>query len=148
MKPKFKLQTKKGQIVYKIEVNMRTEETMTNRSSMNRHGIFIEELKIIHQTEHKIALSDKWITLFDRQKEDQKKESYYRFIEDVSISIKTKEVYWPNGIFATMYSLEDPQKCITKMKRKIINQINKDYGFLRFVDVESVIESMQISTIK
>ncbi|MCE5332900.1 MAG: hypothetical protein LLF95_12270 [Bacteroidales bacterium] len=148
MKPKFKLQTKKGQIVYKIEVNIRTEETMKNNSGMNKHGIFVEELKIVHQTKYKTVLSDPWVSMFDRQLEDQRKDSYNRYIEDIFVSIKTKETYWANGIFATMYSLEDPQKCISKIKKKITDQINKDYGFLRFVDIESVIESMQISTLK
>jgi len=144
MKYKFKLRTIKGQTVYKIQVNIRTKETMNNSSSINKHGIFVEQLKIVHQTNHKIVLSDPFVTLLDRQKEDQKKESYYHFIDDISVCIKTKETYWANGIFSTMYSLDDPKKCITKMKRKIVNQINKDYGFLRFIDVESAIEKLTI----
>lgn len=145
MKYKFKLNTKKGQIVYKIDVNIRSSESINCSSSMNKHGIFIDELKIIHQTPHKIVLSDPFVTLLHRQKEDQRKESYYHFLEEIYVSIKTKETYWPNGIFSTMYSLENPDKCIVKMKRKIINQINKDYGFLRFVDIESTIENMEIN---
>jgi hypothetical protein len=145
MKYKFKLRTVKGQIVYKIELNIRTEATMDNSSSINKHGIFVEELKIVHQTNHKIALSDPFITLLYRQKEDQKKETYYHFIDDISVCIKTKETYWANGIFCTMYSLENPEKCISKMKSKIRTQINKEYGFLRSVDIESVIEDMQIT---
>lgn len=142
---KYKLDTKKGQTVYHVEVNMRDDLSLTLSTSLNPHGIFVTELKIIHQTARKIALSDEWINLFDRQKEDQKKESYCRYLGDVYISIKTKETsYFPNGIFASCYTLDNPEKCIAKIKRKVVDQINKEYGFLRFIDVEKVIENLEV----
>jgi hypothetical protein len=141
---KFKLETKKGQAVYHVEVNMRDSASMLNRSSSNKQGIFITELKIIHQTPRKIALSDDYITLFDRQRADQKQDSYYRYLESVNVSIITKETYFPNGIFSSCYTLNDPNKCIAKIKQKICDKINKEYGFLRFVDIEEIIKNLEI----
>jgi hypothetical protein len=141
---KFKFETKKGQTVYFVEVNMRDAASMLNRSTFNKQGIFITELKIVHQTPRKIALSDEYITLFDRQKTDQEKESYNHYIEDVNVSIVTKELYFPNGIFSSCYTLNDPKKCIAKIKQKICDKINKDYGFLRFVDIEETIRNLEV----
>lgn len=148
MKPEFKLQTKKGQTVYYIKVNIRSEESLGRPSLSDEHGIFVKELKIVHQTNHKVVLSDEFVTVLDRMKKDQKKESYHNNLEDPKVYVKSKETYWANGIFSYMYSLEDPQKCISKMKRKIKDQINKDYGFLRFIDLEGVLENMEINNIK
>jgi len=143
-KEKFKLATKKGQIVYKIDINIRDENSSSCMTSCYPHGIIIKELKIVHQTQYKIALSDEWITLLDRQKEAQKKESYNHYLEEITVSVKTKETFWPNGIFAYCYTLDNPEKCLSKIKRKMIDQVNKDYGFLRLIDIESTLESLKI----
>jgi len=144
MKAKFKQQTKIGQSVYKVELNIRDESSINNSSSFNQHGLFFEKLKIVYQTEHKIALNDRWITLFDRLKSDRKKESYCHYLEDINVRIVTKETYFPNGIFATMYTLEDPEKQVNKIKKAIQTKINKEYGFLRFCNIEQVIESFNL----
>ena len=141
---KFKLETRNGQTVYHVQVNMRDDLSMNNRTSYNKHGIFVTELKIVHQTKYKIALSDDFISLFYRQKQDQKQELYNSYLEQVNVSIVTKESFFPNGIFSCCYTLEYPKKCISKIKRKVIEKINKEYGFLRFVNVEKVIEELEI----
>jgi len=142
--PVFKLQTKIGQPVYEVEINIRSEDSMDRNTVSYKHGIFINKLKIVHQTEYKIVLSNPFVTLLDRQKTDKKKENYQHFLEDISVSVKTKDDFWPNGIFGHCYTLEDPNKQISKIKRKMIDQVAKDYGFLRFVDIESVVEKMEI----
>jgi len=142
-KEKFKLQTKKGQTVYEIHINIRDNNTSCV-SSIYPHGIIIKELKIVHQTLYKIALSDDWITSLDRQRENQKKESYNHYLEDITVIVRTKDTFWPNGIFGHCYTLDNPEKCLTKIKRKMSDQVNKDYGFLRLIDIEKVLENLQI----
>ena len=143
-KEKFALQTKIGQTVYHIGINLRSESSKNNSCSLYKDGIHIEALKIVYQTTHKIALSDKFISLLDRQHEGQKKESYLRFFNEISVSVKTRETYWPNGIFATCITTEDPEKCIKKMKRKIIETVSGEYGFLMSGNWIEQIEDMQI----
>lgn len=145
---KFVHDTKKGQTVYEIGVNIRAADSMDCRTSQYKHGIFVKELKIVHQTNYKIALSGDWIPLLDRKREGIRKGSYHHFLEDVSVNIKTKESFWPNGIFAHLYSLENPQKGITKLKSAIAKQINSDYGFLRFADIEKIIEGFEVIILK
>lgn len=146
-KEKFEQKTKKGQTVYYIQVNIRSTDSKYNSSGVYLEGIFIEELKIVHQTNKKIALSDEYITTLDRKNEGEKHESYKHYLEDISVNIVTKETFFPNGIFTHCYSLENPEKCIAKMKHKIINKINADYGFLRFANVEEIIEGFKITNI-
>lgn len=140
---KFKLDTKKGQKVYRIELNIRSKHEDC-LCSMYKDGLFVETLKIVHQTKHKIALSDDFLTVLDRQKIDQRKESYNHFLEYPSVSIKTQENYFPNGIFCQCYTVENPEKSINKMKQIIINKINKEYGFLRTLNIEEIISEMEI----
>lgn len=145
-KESFKLNTKIGQPVYYVEINV-PDPNYTGSSSSYKEGIFIKKLKIVYQTKYKIALSNEFITTLDRQKEGQKKESYYNFLEDMSVTVKTKETYWPNGIFAHCYTIEDPEKSINKLKRKMIDQVNKDYGFLRWIDIEKTLNEFQINKV-
>lgn len=147
-KQQFKQETKKGQIVYEIEVNIRSTESMDNRTSSNKHGIFVKELKIVHQTNYKIALSGDFIPLLDRKREECRKDGYHHYFEDIKVSIRTKDTFWPNGIFTHLYSLENPQKGIGKMKKEIIKKINSDYGFLRFANIEEIIEGFEIVQLK
>lgn len=141
-KIEFDQPTKIGQKIYYVQVNIRSAESMHNSTSMHQNGIFITEKKIAYQTIRKIALNDEWITILDRKRKGQRKESYYRFLEEVCISIKTKETYWPNGIFASVHTTKDPEKMIGKIKKMIIKKIEDEYGFLRNIDVESVIMQM------
>ncbi len=143
-KVQFKLDTKKGQIVYFIELNIHSGENRHDSGFLYKEGLFVTEKKISLQTKYKIALNDEWITLLDRLKETDKKESYKHCLEDINIVIKTKETYWPNGIFASCYTLENPEKCIKTIKHKIINKIEKEYGFLYNVDFKSKIYEMEI----
>lgn len=137
---KFKLETKKGQVIYKIEVNIRNPEDQHNQSTHHQNGIFVKKLKIVHQTKRKIVLSDEYVTVLDRQREEQKKESYYHFLNEIRVSIVTKETYWPNGVFSYCYSLEDPEKMISRMRTKIAAKIEKEYGFLRNMDIGEIID--------
>lgn len=140
-KPQFKLQTKVGQTVYRIEVNMRAGYSS---STSYKDGIWVETFKIGYQTNRKIALNNEYMMVLDRQHLDERKESYKNFLEDISVSVKTKETFWPNGVFCLCYTLENPEKTLAKMKRKMIEKINNEYGFLRHMNIEAVIEKMQI----
>jgi len=142
-KIKFAIETKKWQTVYEIKLNIHSEKPKYS-SGIDKEGLFVKELKIVHQTNRKIVLSDEFVTLLDRRRAEQKKESYYNFLEDVSIRIKTKETYSPNGVFCTCYTIQEPEKTIKLIKRKMIEKINSEYGFLRFTDYEKIIEEMQL----
>jgi len=144
---KYKLKTVKGQKVYRVDVGIRDSPNIYDRTTYHRHGIFVKELKIVHQTEFKIALSDEWITLLDRQKGGEKKDKYKSFIGDYNVSIVTNETYLPNGVFCTCYTLESPDKSINKIKKAIMNKINKDYGFLRDANLGSVLDRFEINTL-
>lgn len=140
----YKYETKVGQKVYLVNLNIRHDFDMDNKTGWNEHGIFVTELKIIQQTKYKIALSDEWITLIDRRKKGEKSESYYNEFEKVSVRFLNKETYFPNGIFCSCYTLSDPKKSIKKIKSEILKKINKDYGWLRIYNFESRIEEMEI----
>jgi hypothetical protein len=138
---KYKLKTKRGQTVFRIEINLRSDQY--NKTSLNPDGIYITELKIVHQTERKIALSDTWITTLDRQGINEKKDKYWHYLEDINISIKTMETYFANGIFATCYTLKNPKKIIEKMKHEIHLKVNREYGFL-FDGLANKIDSLKV----
>lgn len=142
---KFELKTKKHQTVYEISINIRSEESKLNTTSFHKDGVFVEEHKIVFQTSLKTALNDKYITLFYRQIKDEKKSSYSDYIENINVSVVLKEDYFPNGIFCKCYTLENPEKIIKKMKRKIITEVNKNYGFLLNIDLEKTLNNMKIN---
>jgi len=145
-KVKFAFQTKKGQVVYKINLNIHSNTP--KYTSIDKEGLFVKELKIVHQTNYKIVLSDDFVTVLDRRKAEQKKESYQSYLEDVSIGIRTKESYFPNGVFCTCYTINDPVKIIKLIKRKMLDKINSEYGFLRFTNYEKVVEEMEVTFLK
>lgn len=137
---KYKLKTRIGQTVYKIEVNVRASCPKYDTLSY-KDGVFVTAKKIIYQTDRRIALNDKYITVLDRQAIDDKKESYNHFIEYPSISIKTKETYFPNGVFGSMYTIGDPKKAIVKLTKAMERKVSKDYGFLFNVDVSGFVDN-------
>ncbi len=144
-KIKFALETKKRQIVYKINLNIHSNKP--HYTSIDKEGLFVKELKIVHQTNYKIVLSDDFVTLLDRRQADRKKESYCHYLEDVNICIKTKESYFPNGVFCTIYTIQEPEKAIKLLKRKMLDKINSEYGFLRFTDYEKILEEMILTKV-
>lgn len=141
-KVKFKLETKKGQKVYRINLNILNG---TSTCSLHKEGLFVEELKIVHQTEYKIALNDKWISLLDRCRLDERKASYKRYLDEITVSIKTTETYFPNGIFCECYTIGNTENMIKRMKHEIINKIKKEYGFLSDSSTERKIYDMEVS---
>ena len=144
-KIKFAHQTKKGQSVYYIELNIRSKQDEMNTCVSYKSGLFIETLKIVHQTDRKIALSNEWLTVLDRKLEGSRTESYHNHLENVCVSVKTKETYFPNGIFASGYFLDNSDKSITIIKNKIVQKINKEYGFLRDINIEDVVKSFSVT---
>lgn len=144
MKKKFVTETKINQTVYHIELNIRDDNSLYNQTSLNPHGLFVSKLKIVYQSKFKIALNNEWITCLDRERINVRKDDYHHYLEDISVRIISNERYFANGIFASMYTLNDPSKQINKIKKSIQNKINKDYGFLRFCNIEQVIDSFNL----
>lgn len=134
---KYRNETKIGQPVWVVRINIHSSSNEST-SEWRKEGIIIKQLSIIHQTDRKIALSDEYITLLDRIEFGERKESYQSVLEDIIISFVSKETYFPNGIFATAYTLESPEKFIPKMKKQMLVHIEKEYGFLQKIDIDSL----------
>lgn len=141
-KEKFTPVTKKGQQIFKVELNIFAPSTETRSWSSYKEGISVETLKIVYQTPRKIAMSDDWITTLERLKQGDKKESYGTYINEIVVRIKTKEDYFPNGVFCVVYSTEYSKKVIEKMESEIKKAINKEYGFLMGSDFDSKLKSV------
>lgn len=140
---KYKHKTKIGQPVFFVEIRIHAKGTSYTGSSY-KEGIYITELNIVHQTEHKIVLSDPWVTVLDRQKEGRRKESYYHYLENASVSIKTKETYFPNGIFASGHTIDNPKKFINKLKSEIKRKVEYEFSFLYEMNLDSILDSLEI----
>ena len=129
-----------GDKVYKININIPSSESRS-LSSFDEEGVFIEELTVVYQTKYKIALSDDFITLID--KKNRGNSSCFEHIEDINVSIRTKEDYFSNGVFAKCLTIYNSNKQIEKIKKEIINQVNKRYGFL-FNGIENKLGNLKI----
>lgn len=144
---KYKLQTKINQEILTIKINIPTGEN-TSLSDYHSKGIFIEKRKIIYQTFSKIALNDNYITTLDRQSIDQKKDSYRSYLNECTISIITKEDYFPNGIFGTIHTTLDEQISIKKLSQAMQRKIDKEYGWLSDLNVSNFVLENYNSNIK
>lgn len=132
MNKEYSIETEIGQKVWQIRINLPFDG---KGDFLYKHGIFIEELSIIYQTNYKIALSNDWITCLDRKEKGKKKESYQTYLDDLKISVKTKETYFPNGIFAIIYSTKEPTEALlNSFKKEIKQQVEKEYSFLYNID--------------
>ena len=138
----FTLDTKIGQRVYEINLNVRSPESKYNSTSYHSDGCHIKELEIVYQTKYKIALSDDFITLLSREKKGEKKDKYYNYINDINVSIITKENYFPNGIFCKCYSLKNNKSVVNKMKKAMLDKIEKEYGFLFSSEIKNEINKL------
>lgn len=138
MKKEFVLKTKIGQIVNHIEINILAKGS--HETSLYKNGVHINPYKIVFQTNYKIALSNEWITILDRQHKGSRKDSFYHYLNEVDVYVRTKETYWPNGIFASCYTIEPIDKCIKSMVKAIKLKIS-EYSFLFDMNVDEVIDS-------
>jgi len=134
---KYRNETKIGQPVWVVRINIHSSSNQSI-SEWRKEGIIIKQLSIVHQTDRKIALSDEFVTLLDRIEFGKRKEDHQSALEDVSVSFVSKETYFPNGIFAKAYTLEKPEKFIPKMKKQMLVHIEKEYGFLQKIDIDSL----------
>lgn len=133
-----------GDKVYKININMPNSKSKSS-SNFDKEGIFIEELTIVYQTKCKIALSDEQITIIEKDWMNDKL-SCYSYINTTHVSVRTNETYFSNGIFATCYASDNSEKQIKKVKKEIINEVNKRYGFL-FNGIEDKLDCLKIQNI-
>ena len=132
MNKEFAIKTEIGQKIWEIRINLPFNGV---GDSLYKHGIFVDELSIVYQTGYKLALSDEWITTLYRKEKGKKKESYCTYLDDLSVSVKTKETYFSNGIFAKIYSTKEPTEAlISALKRELKQNVEKEYSFLYNID--------------
>lgn len=127
-------------MVYYIEINIRSKGT-TYTGSYHKEGIHINEYKIVYQTDYKIALNNDWITVLDRAESGERKSSYKHFLEDLDVSIITKEDYFPNGIFASTFTIGDVNSAIKRLTKAMKAKVNSEYGFMFNLDIDRIVES-------
>ena len=138
MNKEFAIKTEIGQKIWEIRINLPFNGV---GDSLYKHGIFIDELSIVYQTGYKLALSDEWITTLYRKEKGKKKESYCTYLDDLSVSVKTKETYFSNGIFASIYSTKEPTEAlISALKRELKQSVEKEYSFL--YNIDNLLESL------
>lgn len=142
MKVKYKLNTKIGTPIKLIEINIHSDSNQRKMiGGYHNEGINIEDYKIVYQTKYKIAINDPYITKFDRQKVDEKKQTYKHYINECSISVLTKETYFPNGIFGQIHTTLDEETAIKKLTQAMQRKIDNEYGWLSKIDVNSFVIS-------
>ncbi len=137
---KYKLNTKIGQCITHIEVNIRSDVDKHRYTVYHKNGIHIKYHKIAYQTDRKIALNNDWITVLDRQKINTKKDSYHHYLEDCNVSIKTKETHFPNGIFGSIYTAGNTKMALKKIGAAMEKDVNSEFGFLCKIDVFELID--------
>lgn len=138
MNKEFAIKTEIGQKVWKIVINLPFDGV---GDSLYKHGIFIDESSIVYQTEYKLALSNDFITVLDRLEKGKKKESYCSYLDSLNVSVKTKETYFSNGIFAKIYSTKEPTEAlISDLKRELKQNVEKEYSFL--YNIDNLLESL------
>lgn len=118
----------KGQKVWKIEINTPTEVSKYGSSSYQR-GVHITEMEILGVSDYKIVLNDDWFTTLDVVRD--RRDKYHSYLDDINVIIKTKETYFPNGVFVSCYSSKKPTKrLLDKMVATACVKVDKEYGFL------------------
>ena len=138
MNKEFAIKTEIGQKIWEIRINLPFDGI---GDSLYKHGIFIDELSIVYQTEYKLALSNDFITILDRLEEGKKKESYCSYLDSLNVSVKIKETYSSNGIFAKIYSTKEPTEAlISDLKRELKQNVKKEYSFL--YNIDNLLESL------
>ena len=130
-----------GDVVYSIMINMPNGIPLLD---CEKEGVFIEKLNVVYKTDMKIALSDEWITKLDAYN-GRTRYSHNTYLEDIIVNIKSGEEFYSNGIFAKCYTTNEPTFIISKMKRKIIEEVNEKYGFL--FDVKEKINNLKIESL-
>ena len=137
----MKEEVKIGDLVYCIRINM---PNGTPFLDCEKEGIFIDRLNVVYKTDKKIALSDEWITRLDLYNGVIRR-PYEDYLEDIVVRIKSGEEILSNGIFATCYTINEPTFVISKIKRKIIKEVEEKYGFL--FDVKEKINNLKIESL-
>jgi len=117
-----------NQKVWKITIN----KVVNAKSDLYKSGVDIKEHKIIGISDYKICIDNPFFSTFHYIKEKgQRKSSIGNYLNEVSVSIKTREDYFGNGVFIDLYSTKKPTKSILdKMVVAASVKIDKEYGFL------------------
>jgi len=117
-----------NQKVWEITVN----KVINAKSDLYKNGVTINEYKIIGISKYKVCINSDWFRTFDYKREKkQRRDSHETYLNDISVRIKTKEDYFGNGVFITMYSTKKPTKVIlNKMVSIAAIKIDEEYGFL------------------
>ena len=122
------MKNKVSQKVWKIQIN----KVINAKSDLYKNGVTIEEYEIIGVSEYKICINSPHFQTFSYLKSSgQRKDIWGDYLNEVNVSVKTKEDYFGNGIFSTMYSSKKPSKAVlNKIVKEINKKIDKEYGFL------------------
>lgn len=137
---KYKLETKIGQIVTLININIRSEADRDNPTTFRRDGIYTETYKIVFQTKRKIAISNEFITTFDREVIGEKNKEYSSYIGDPRVRVEVNEKYFPNGVFGEIFTTGSIDDATNKLVAYMQNELNKKYGFLCNINIGDIVE--------
>ena len=138
---KYKYKTKIGSEVNHIEINIHAPGEISRMTAYRVNGVIIKKRKIVYQTNYKIALNDQHITKLDRQLIKEKKETYKSYLNECSVSVVTKETYFPNGIFGTIYTTLNIDVAIKKLSQSMQKTIDKEYGWLSNTNISEFVEA-------
>ena len=136
----FAINTKVGQRVTKVDINIRSISDNILISSSYPEGVHIKDLKIVYQTDRKMALNDIWITLIDRRRRGVKRSSYWHYFEDVNVAVRTNDTIFANGIFGTVYTLGKKEAAIKKLTKAMQAKVEKEYGFLSNINISEMVD--------
>lgn len=124
------MEYKVDQPVWEIRIN-KPSAPSRYETKWDKEGITVVSYKILGISELKICLNDNWFTTFSHLEKGKRRESYHSYLNDISVNIKTKQDFFSNGVFTSMYSTKKPSKVIiNKMVGEACRVIDKEYGFL------------------
>lgn len=120
-----------GQKIWHVEIKKYKNEP--SKYSVNQNGIFIEEMSILGVSKYKICLNNSWFTTLDNEDREgyRKDRKYNKYIDDISVNVRTRDSILGGGVFADVYSTKKPTKNLSeKMYGAISAEIKKEFGFL------------------
>ena len=113
--------------IYRINLN----KAQPSKYSLRETGLFIEKFKILGISETKICLNDENFTTFKILETGKKRDSWYSYLDNISVNIKTNETLFENGVFITLYSTKKPtKKTFQKMAATAAIEAKEKFGFL------------------
>lgn len=126
------------QPVWKIEI--KKYSGTSKYSTLDKSGVFIEDLKIIGMSRYKIVVNNDWFSTFDLP--GDRKSSFDNYLDKTRVSVRTGAHILGDGVFIELCSSNKPTKAILKrMVAMAAIKIDKEFGFL-FGGVKDELYSM------